>query len=295
MRVAVVASTSLFDPLFVSTSVLCPLVALRRRGHRSESVKLTGLDAMIGDGDGNSPTVVNIELRQAWDGAWYPLVGEQGEQSFASYYGDSAQYFWEMAISRTRKGVIISLHCGTSERTWQLTNLAATVSVAQMFTEPDRQAVPTFETTIANDRSYVAASALYGSAAFLASVNCRVIPAPERLLPAERSNVIRLPLSDAFVSGASNDAAVNNYHGEQPPAASSQISESECSGSSSSSDDHGAPRNTGPHPQCLPPVTDAALLNASQPLPSISTSTLQTLPHKAVQKDYSPTATPKFM
>ena len=117
VRVAVVASTSLFDSLSVSTSVLCPLVALRRRGQRSESVKLIGLDAMIGDGDGNSPTVVNIELRQAWDGAWYPFDGEQGEQTFSSYYGDSAQYCWEMAASRTRKGVVICLNCGISERT----------------------------------------------------------------------------------------------------------------------------------------------------------------------------------
>ena len=64
------------------------------------------------------PTVVNIELRQAWDGAWYPLVGEQGEQSFASYYGDSALYCWEVATSSTRKGVIISLYSVTCERTW---------------------------------------------------------------------------------------------------------------------------------------------------------------------------------
>ena len=168
---------------------------------------------MIGFGDGNSrsvvpagqasrdtgvshPTVVNIALRQAWDGAWYPLVGEQGEQSFASYYGDSAQYFWEMAISRTRKGVIISLHCGTSERTWQLTNLAATVSVAQMCIERGS----TFESTIANDRSYVAASALYGSAAFLASVNCCVIPAPKRLSSA-RDMVDHVDLLNRYRGG----------------------------------------------------------------------------------------------
>ena len=26
------------------------------------------------------PTVVNIELRQAWDGAWYPLISKDGGQ-----------------------------------------------------------------------------------------------------------------------------------------------------------------------------------------------------------------------
>ena len=61
------------------------------------------------DSGDSHPTVVNIELRQAWDGAWYPLVAQQGEPSFASHYVDSAQYFWELAASRTRKAVIISL------------------------------------------------------------------------------------------------------------------------------------------------------------------------------------------
>ena len=56
------------------------------------------------------PTVVNIELRQAWDGAWYPLVAQEGEPSFASHYVDSAQYFWELAASRTRKAMITSLY-----------------------------------------------------------------------------------------------------------------------------------------------------------------------------------------
>ena len=267
---------------------------------------------MTGFGDGNSrpvvpagqasrdtgvshPTVVNIELRQAWDGAWYPLIGEQDEPSYASYYGDSAMECWENANLSTRKSVIISLESGTSERTWpptwQLTNLSAAVSVAQMYTEPDRQAaaVPTFETTIANDR--VGASALYGSAALCVNASCRIIRAPGSLLPAERS--IRLPPSDVFASGASNVAAVNKYHGERPPAALSQIIESECEGSPFSSDDHGAPRDTCPHPQSLPPVTDAALLKASQPLPlpSIPTSTLQV---SAAPKDDSPKATPQF-
>ena len=265
-------------------------------GHGWQRVVVPAGRACHDSGD-TQPKIVNKELRQAWDGAWYPLVAERGEPSFASYYGDSALYCWEVAASSTRKGVIISLDSGTSERTWpptwQLTNLSAAVSVAQMCTEPDRQAaaVPTFETTIANDR--VGASALYGSAALCVNASCRIIRAPGSLLPAERS--IRLPPSDVFASGASNVAAVNKYHGERPPAALSQIIESECEGSSFSSDDHGAPRDTWPHPQTLPPVTDAALLNASQPLPSISTSTLQvTLPHKAAPKDYSPKATPKF-
>ena len=61
------------------------------------------------DSGDSHPTVVNIELRQAWDGAWYPLVAQEGEPSFASHYVDSAQYFWELAASRTRKAVIFSL------------------------------------------------------------------------------------------------------------------------------------------------------------------------------------------
>jgi len=159
------------------------------------------------------PTVVNIELLQAWDGAWYPLVAQEGEPSFASHYGDSTQYCWEMAASRTRKAVIISLPLGTTERTWQLSNLAATVSVAQMFSAPDPEAAPTLQTTIASDRSYVAASASHGSAALVAGVNCRIILAPEMPLQAESSTVIKMPLSDVVASGAGDDAAVTDFHG----------------------------------------------------------------------------------
>ena len=73
------------------------------------------------DTSGDShPTVVNIEFRQAWDGAWYPLVAQEGEPSFASHYVDSAQYFWELAASRTRKDVIISLSPGTTEQAIEL-------------------------------------------------------------------------------------------------------------------------------------------------------------------------------
>ena len=31
------------------------------------------------DSGDSHPTVVDIELRQAWDGAWYPLVAQEGE------------------------------------------------------------------------------------------------------------------------------------------------------------------------------------------------------------------------
>ena len=130
------------------------------------------------DSGDSHPTVVNIELRQAWGGAWYPLVAQEGEPSFASHYGDSAQYCWEMAASRTRKAVIISLSPGTTERTWQQSNLAATVAVAQMLSAPEPEAAPTLQTTLASDRSYVAASASHGSAALVAGVNCRIILAP---------------------------------------------------------------------------------------------------------------------
>ena len=48
-------------------------------------------------GDSHPTVVLPIELRQAWDGAWYPLVAQEGEPSFTSRYVDSAQYFWELA------------------------------------------------------------------------------------------------------------------------------------------------------------------------------------------------------
>ena len=74
------------------------------------------------DSGDSHPTVVNIELRQAWDGAWYPLVAQEGEPSFASHYVDSAQYFWELAASRTRKALIIYPPSGTTERAIELGN-----------------------------------------------------------------------------------------------------------------------------------------------------------------------------
>ena len=46
-------------------------------------------NAFSRDSGDSHPTVVNIELRQAWDGAWYPLVAQEGEPSFASHYVDS--------------------------------------------------------------------------------------------------------------------------------------------------------------------------------------------------------------
>ena len=48
------------------------------------------------DSGDSHPTVVNIELRQAWDGAWYPLVAQEGEPGFASHYVDSAHHFLEI-------------------------------------------------------------------------------------------------------------------------------------------------------------------------------------------------------
>ena len=61
-------------------------------------------------------------LRQAWDGAWYPLVAQEGEPSFASLVVDSAQYFWGLAASRTRKAVIISFSPETTEPAIELSN-----------------------------------------------------------------------------------------------------------------------------------------------------------------------------
>ena len=47
------------------------------------------------------------ELRQAWDGAWYPLVAEEGEPSFVTHYGDSAKRIWEVCVSQRREAVIL--------------------------------------------------------------------------------------------------------------------------------------------------------------------------------------------
>ena len=59
-----------------------------------------------------------------------------------------------------------------------------------MFSAPDTEAAPTLQTTIASDLSYVAASALHGSAAFVAGINCRISLAPEMPLSAETPTVI---------------------------------------------------------------------------------------------------------
>ena len=284
-------------------------------GDGSQRVVVPAGQASHDSGDSH-PTVVNIELRQAWDGAWYLVISKDEGPSFTSYYGSSAQHCWKEAAVGTRIAFLLSVSSGTTERTWQLSNLAATLAVAQMFSAPEREAAPTLQTTIASDRSYVAASALHGSAAVVAGVNCRIIPAPEMPLQAESSTVIKMPLSDVVASGAGDDAAVTDFHGARPPAASSQINESEpvglveiSSGSSFSSDDAGyvysqmnynpsymGPRRENwPHPQSLQPVTDAALQNASRSPSSISTSTPQaTLPHKAAPKDTPPKAAPKF-
>ena len=44
-------------------------------------------------------TDAHIELRQASNGAWYPLVAQEGEPSFTSYYQVDAKYYWELAAS----------------------------------------------------------------------------------------------------------------------------------------------------------------------------------------------------
>ena len=61
------------------------------------------------DSGDTQPKILNKELRQAWDGAWYPLVAQEGEPSFSTYYGDSAEHVWELCASCTRKAVIMSL------------------------------------------------------------------------------------------------------------------------------------------------------------------------------------------
>ena len=66
------------------------------------------------------PTVVKIELRLAWDGAWYPFDAQGEEKSFTGYYGESAEHFWELAKQRTRRAVISSISCGASEATIKL-------------------------------------------------------------------------------------------------------------------------------------------------------------------------------
>ena len=66
------------------------------------------------------PTVVNIELRLAWDGAWYPFDARGDEKSFTGYYGESAEHFWELAKQRTRRAVISSISCGASEAAIEL-------------------------------------------------------------------------------------------------------------------------------------------------------------------------------
>ena len=61
------------------------------------------------------PTVVNIELRLAWDGAWYPFDARGDEKSFTGYYGESAEHLWQLAKQRTRGAVIFSIPCGATE------------------------------------------------------------------------------------------------------------------------------------------------------------------------------------
>ena len=74
------------------------------------------------DGGDSHPTVVNIELRQASDGAWYPLVAQEGEPSFASLYVDSAQYFFGNCVQHAREKP--SLFLSLLERPSGQSNLA---------------------------------------------------------------------------------------------------------------------------------------------------------------------------
>ena len=59
-------------------------------------------------------TVAHIELRQASNGAWYPLVAQEGKPSFTSYYQVDAKHYWELAASDTRQAFIISLPAETT-------------------------------------------------------------------------------------------------------------------------------------------------------------------------------------
>ena len=61
------------------------------------------------------PTVVNIELRLAWDGAWYPFDAQGDEKKNTGYYGESAEHLWQLAKQRTRGAVIFSISCGATE------------------------------------------------------------------------------------------------------------------------------------------------------------------------------------
>ena len=54
------------------------------------------------DSGDSHPIVLHNELRRACDGAWYPFEAKEGEPSFTSFYGDSAEDYWEMATLRNR-------------------------------------------------------------------------------------------------------------------------------------------------------------------------------------------------
>lgn len=60
-------------------------------------------------------TSVGIELRMASDGVWYPFHAQEGEESFTSYYGESAQYFWEVAFQDTRRAFIFCISSGIAD------------------------------------------------------------------------------------------------------------------------------------------------------------------------------------
>ena len=147
------------------------------------------------DSGDTQPKIVNKELRQAWDGAWYPLVADDGP-SFTNYYGSSADEIWEASAHSTRKAFLLTVSPGTTDRTWQLSNLVASASVAQKLSAP----APKLQ--MDRDGSYVAASPVYGSVSFLVGVRCCLSHTPEMASTEER--VIKMSVVDVVASGASD-------------------------------------------------------------------------------------------
>ena len=147
------------------------------------------------DSGDTQPKIVNKELRQALDGAWYPLVADDGP-SFTNYYGSSAYEIWEASAHSTRKAFLLTVSPGTTDRTWQLSNLVASASVAQKLSAP----APKLQ--MDRDGSYVAASPVYGSVSFLVGVRCCLSLTPE--MPSSEERVIKMSVLDVVASGASD-------------------------------------------------------------------------------------------
>ena len=163
-------------------------------GHGWQRVVVAAGRACHDSGD-TQPKIVNKELRQALDGAWYPLVADDGP-SFTNYYGSSAYEIWEASAHSTRKAFLLTVSPGTTDRTWQLSNLVASASVAQKLSAP----APKLQ--MDRDGSYVAASPVYGSVSFLVGVRCCLSLTPE--MPSSEERVIKMSVVDVVASGASD-------------------------------------------------------------------------------------------